>query len=103
MQLIPLFRKIGAISNYSNKGKHTTTFAKLIDIDNGGFIVDTPGIRELGLFNIESWELSLFFPEMLNARKNANSIHALIYMNLVVQLLKPLKREKMMQDAIIHI
>lgn len=61
--------KIGAISNYSNKGKHTTTFAKLIDIDNGGFIVDTPGIREFGLFNIEPWELSLFFPEMLNARQ----------------------------------
>ena len=61
--------KVGAISNYSNKGKHTTTFAKLIDIDNGGFIVDTPGIREFGLFNIEPWELSLFFPEMLNARQ----------------------------------
>ena len=61
--------KIGAISNYSIKGKHTTTFAKLIEIDNGGFIVDTPGIREFGLFNIESWELSLFFPEMHDARK----------------------------------
>ena len=61
--------KVGAISNYSNKGKHTTTFAKLIDIDNGGVIVDTPGIREFGLFNIEPWELSLFFPEMLNTRQ----------------------------------
>ncbi len=61
--------KVGEISSYSNKGKHTTTFAKLIEIENGGFIVDTPGIREFGLFNIEPWELSLFFPEMLDARQ----------------------------------
>ena len=62
--------KVGEVSSYSNKGKHTTTFAKLIEIENGGFIVDTPGIREFGLFNIEPWELSLFFPEMLDARQN---------------------------------
>jgi len=61
--------KVGEVSNYSNKGKHTTTFAKLIEIENGGFIVDTPGIREFGLFNIEPWELSLYFPEMLDGRK----------------------------------
>lgn len=61
--------KVGEISSYSNKGKHTTTFAKLIEIDNGGYIVDTPGIREFGLFNIEPWELSLYFPEMLEPRK----------------------------------
>ncbi|MCG8372826.1 MAG: ribosome small subunit-dependent GTPase A [Balneolales bacterium] len=62
--------KIGEISSYSNKGKHTTTFAKLIELDNGGFLVDTPGIREFGLFNIEPWELSLYFPEMLEPRQN---------------------------------
>ncbi len=62
--------KIGEVSSYSNKGKHTTTFAKLIEIENGGFIVDTPGIREFGLFNIEPWELSLYFPEMLDGRKH---------------------------------
>lgn len=62
--------KVGEISSYSNKGKHTTTFAKLIEIENGGFIVDTPGIREFGLFNIEPWELSLYFPEMLEPRRD---------------------------------
>ena len=72
--------KIGEISNYSNKGKHTTTFAKLIEIENGGFIVDTPGIREFGLVNIKPWELSLYFPEMLEARtlckfNNCTHIH----------------------------
>ena len=61
--------KVGEVSSYSNKGKHTTTFAKLIRLENGGFLADTPGIREFGLYNIEPWELSLYFPEMLEARQ----------------------------------
>lgn len=60
--------KVGAVSESSNKGKHTTTFAKLIKLSNGGYLADTPGIREFGLFNIEPWELSLYFPEMLEPR-----------------------------------
>lgn len=63
-------RKVADISDYSGKGKHTTTYAKLIELEFGGFLVDTPGIREFGLVNIEPWELSLFFPEMLEPRKN---------------------------------
>lgn len=61
--------KVGEISKSSSKGKHTTTFAKLIKLSNGGYLADTPGIREFGLFNIEPWELSLYFPEMLEPRK----------------------------------
>lgn len=60
--------KVGEVSSYSNKGKHTTTFAKLIKLSNGGYLADTPGIREFGLYNIEPWELSLYFPEMLDPR-----------------------------------
>ncbi len=56
--------KVGEISSYSNKGKHTTTFAKLVPLTTGGYIVDTPGIREFGIVNIEKSELSLYFPEM---------------------------------------
>lgn len=62
-------RKVGDISEYSNKGKHTTTYAKLLPLHFGGYLVDTPGIREFGLVNIEPWELSLFFPEMLEPRE----------------------------------
>ncbi|MCW9707325.1 ribosome small subunit-dependent GTPase A [Fodinibius salsisoli] len=62
-------RKVGAISSYNEKGKHTTTFAKLLPLHFGGYLVDTPGIREFGLVNIEPWELSLFFPEMLEYRQ----------------------------------
>lgn len=56
--------RVNEVSSYSNKGKHTTTYAKLVPLTSGGFIVDTPGIREFGIVNIEKSELSLFFPEM---------------------------------------
>jgi len=62
--------KTGKISDFSNKGKHTTTFARLIPLSFGGYIADTPGIREFGLVNIEPWELSLFFPEMIKPREH---------------------------------
>ena len=61
--------KVGEISSSSNKGKHTTTFARLIPLNIGGYVADTPGIREFGLVNIEDWELSLYFPEMLEPRE----------------------------------
>jgi ribosome biogenesis GTPase / thiamine phosphate phosphatase len=62
--------KVGEISSYSQKGKHTTTFARLVPLQTGGFIVDTPGIREFGIVNIEKSELSLYFPEMIEPREN---------------------------------
>lgn len=62
--------KVAEVSDFSNKGKHTTTFAQLIPLSIGGYLVDTPGIREFGLVNIEPWELSLFFPEMLEPRQH---------------------------------
>ena len=62
--------RVGEISSYSQKGKHTTTFAQLVPLSFGGFIVDTPGIRELGLVQIEPSELSLYFPEMIEPRQN---------------------------------
>lgn len=62
--------KVGEISTYSDKGKHTTTFATLIPLEVGGYVADTPGIREFGVVNINKPELSLYFPEMLDAREN---------------------------------
>ncbi len=56
--------KTGEVSSFSNKGKHTTTFAQLIELSNETFIVDTPGIREFGLVDFEPYEISHFFPEM---------------------------------------
>ncbi|MFN8414938.1 MAG: ribosome small subunit-dependent GTPase A [Cytophagaceae bacterium] len=56
--------KTSEISEYSNKGKHTTTFAEMMEINSTGRIIDTPGIKELGLFEIEDEELAHYFPEM---------------------------------------
>lgn len=56
--------KTGDISDWSDKGKHTTTFAEMYDLPQGGKLIDTPGIRELGIVDIEKQELSHFFPEM---------------------------------------
>ncbi len=52
------------VSGWSGKGLHTTTFAEMFDLDGGGQIIDTPGVREFGLVDIPKQELSHFFPEM---------------------------------------
>ena len=58
--------KIGAISDVHNKGKHTTTFAEMHHLDFGCWIVDTPGIREFALYDMETETLAQRFPEMRN-------------------------------------
>ena len=57
------------VSGWSGKGQHTTTFAEMYDLPSGGKIIDTPGMREFGLVNVEREELSGYFPEM---RKRLN-------------------------------
>lgn len=52
------------VSRFANKGKHTTTFATMIEIVPDAFVIDTPGIKELGLMDMEPWEISHYFPEM---------------------------------------
>ena len=56
--------RTGEVSEWSDKGTHTTTFAEMFELPQGGSIIDTPGIRELGVIDIEKNELSHFFPEM---------------------------------------
>lgn len=56
--------KTNQISDWSDAGKHTTTFAEMFTLPFGGFLIDTPGIRELGVFDIEKQELGHFFPEI---------------------------------------
>jgi ribosome biogenesis GTPase / thiamine phosphate phosphatase len=52
------------VSGWSGKGMHTTTFAEMFDVSEGSRIIDTPGVREFGLVDIEKHELSYYFPEM---------------------------------------
>ncbi|SEL96545.1 ribosome biogenesis GTPase [bacterium A37T11] len=62
--------RTGTISDWSDKGKHTTTFAEMIGLTYGGSIIDTPGIRELGIIDIEQQELGHYFPEMRERMHN---------------------------------
>jgi ribosome biogenesis GTPase len=63
--LLPeLSLRTNEVSDWSDKGMHTTTFAEMFELPGGGFIIDTPGIKELGIIDIEKQELGHFFPEM---------------------------------------
>ena len=66
------------ISGWSGKGQHTTTFAEMFDLPGGGSIIDTPGMREFGLVDIDKQEVSHYFPEMrrrLNDCQFNNCLH----------------------------
>jgi ribosome biogenesis GTPase len=66
------------ISGWSGKGQHTTTFAEMYELPFGGKIIDTPGMKEFGLVDIERQELSGYFPEMrerLNDCQFNNCLH----------------------------
>ena len=52
------------VSAFANKGTHTTTFAEMFEGDNESLIIDTPGIKELGLVEMAPEEISHYFPEM---------------------------------------
>lgn len=70
--------KTQELSGWSGKGQHTTTFATMYDLPFGGAIIDTPGIRELAITNLEKEELSHYFPEMRNRLKGCrynNCVH----------------------------
>lgn len=56
--------KTQEVSTFANKGVHTTTFAEMFELEEGTFIIDSPGIKELGLADIEKHEISHYFPEM---------------------------------------
>lgn len=55
--------RVAEVSDHSHKGKHTTTTAELIKISNGGYIIDTPGLREFGIYNINKDDLYHYFRE----------------------------------------
>ena len=59
-------QQIGEISDFANKGMHTTTFAEMFSLDADTHVIDTPGIKELELAEITAEELSHYFPEMRN-------------------------------------
>jgi ribosome biogenesis GTPase len=64
--------KTGAVSDYHQTGKHTTTFSEMFELSSGIRIIDTPGIRGFGTIDIERAELFHFFPEIFKASKKCH-------------------------------
>jgi len=70
--------KTGEISDYHAKGMHTTTFAEMFKLNDNTSIIDSPGIKELGLVGFEKYELGHRFPEireLQNECKYNNCLH----------------------------
>lgn len=58
------------ISEYHKTGKHTTAFSEMYKLSNGGYIIDTPGIKGFGMLDMEAWEITHYFPEIFKLSKN---------------------------------
>ena len=56
--------RTGAISTVHNKGMHTTTFSEMFPLPQGGYLIDTPGIKGFGTFDMETEEVGHYFPEI---------------------------------------
>ena len=70
-QLVPgIGLRTGEISEYHNKGMHTTTFSEMIALPEGGYLIDTPGIKGFGTFDMEEAEVSHYFPEIFKMAAN---------------------------------
>jgi ribosome biogenesis GTPase / thiamine phosphate phosphatase len=68
------------VSTFANKGVHTTTFAEMFELAPGTFIIDTPGIKELGLMDTAKEEIAHYFPEMRD-RLNQCRFHNCLHLN----------------------
>ncbi len=71
--------KTAKISSQHMKGIHTTTFAEMHHLPDGGFIIDTPGIREFGTIDFNKYEVSHFFPDIFVIAKNCKFNNCLHY------------------------
>lgn len=70
--------RVGEISSAHDKGTHTTTFANMFHLEFGGYVIDTPGIKEFGLVEFDKVELGQRFPEirdLMHSCKFNNCIH----------------------------
>ena len=59
-------QRTAEISEAHNSGMHTTTFSEMIDLPDGGYLIDTPGIKGFGTFDIEKEELTSYFKEIFH-------------------------------------
>lgn len=70
-RLIPhASQRTAEISDAHNTGMHTTTFSEMIELPEGGYLIDTPGIKGFGTFDIEKEELTSYFKEIFHFSKD---------------------------------
>jgi ribosome biogenesis GTPase len=70
--------KTKEISDFAQKGVHTTTYATMWEMNPGTYLIDSPGINEMGVYEVEKAELAHYFPEMralLGECKFNNCLH----------------------------
>lgn len=70
-------QKIGEISDYHHKGMHTTTYSEMIELNNGGFVIDTPGIKGFGTIDMVQAEVSHYFPEIFKVSQKCKFYNCL--------------------------
>lgn len=74
-----IHQSVGEISAFSEKGTHTTTYAEMFPIGADTYVIDTPGVKEWGLVDMNPQEVSDYFPEMrerrLGCKFGARCIH----------------------------
>lgn len=75
-----LHLKTGEISEHHHTGKHTTTFAEMHSLPDGGYIIDTPGVRAFGLIDLPKENISHYFPEMLRVLEDCR-FHNCMHIN----------------------
>lgn len=72
--------KTGEISDVHLKGKHTTTFAQMHFWEFGGAVIDTPGVREFALIDVEKEEIQHYFPEIFKTGQHCK-FHNCLHLN----------------------
>jgi ribosome biogenesis GTPase len=74
-------QSVGEISDFSEKGTHTTTFAEMFQLEKNTFVIDTPGVKEWGLVDMNKQEISDYFPEMHEVRLRCKFQSRCIHIN----------------------
>ncbi|MEX2597676.1 MAG: ribosome small subunit-dependent GTPase A [Salibacteraceae bacterium] len=72
--------RVTDISEFNEKGQHTTTFAEMFEVNEDTFIIDTPGLRSFGLIDMEPEELKFYFPEMVRLSEHCR-FHNCLHLN----------------------
>lgn len=67
-----LHPRIGAISDYHHRGRHTTTFSEMYALQGGGWLIDTPGIKGFGLIDLSGEEVGRYFPDLFRWAPQCN-------------------------------